>query len=279
MTQTAPKTLGPDVVGTKLPPTDFEYAERDVMLYALGIGAKELPFVFERNLKVIPTFAVIPAFPALMGLSSAVQVNPVMILHGEQAFQIKKTIPTNGKLTTSGVITGVYDKGKGALVTLDVETKDTGGEVVFTNQTGIFIRGAGGFGGERGPEAGNAAPDRAPDKTFSETTLDIQAAIYRLSGDRNPLHIDPDFAKMAGYDRPILHGLCSFGFVGRAVLATYCDNDPAKFAGMGARFSGVVYPGDTITTKMWQGDGKRILVEAETQDGRKVLSNAYVDVA
>jgi acyl dehydratase len=278
MTQTTRRTLGSDVVGMELPPTTFEYAERDVMLYALGIGAKELEFIFERGLKVIPTFAVIPAFPALMGLSAGVEVNPVMILHGEQSFKIGKTIPTMGKLTTSGKVSGVYDKGKGALVTLDVETRDASGDVVFTNETGIFIRGAGGFGGDRGPEAGNAAPDRAPNKTRSETTLDIQAAIYRLSGDRNPLHIDPAFAKMAGYDRPILHGLCSFGFVGRAVLAEYCGNDPARLTGMGVRFSGVVYPGDTITTEMWDTGNGRILVQAKTQEGRVCISNAYVDV-
>jgi acyl dehydratase len=272
------KALSPDAVGLELAPTTFDYTERDVMLYALGIGAKELPFIFERNLQVIPTFAVIPAFPALMGLSAAVEINPVMILHGEQSFKIAKTIPASGSLTTAGVVTGVYDKGKGALVTIESTTKDGGGEVVFTNTSGIFVRGAGGFGGDRGPEAGNAAPDRAPDKTVSETTLDIQAAIYRLSGDRNPLHIDPAFAAMAGYDRPILHGLCSFGFAGRAVLASYCDNDPSRLAGFGVRFSGVVYPGDTITTEMWDEGNGKVLVQAKTQDGRVVISNAAAKV-
>jgi acyl dehydratase len=271
-------TLSPEVVGLELAPTQFSYEERDVMLYALGIGAKELEFIFERGLKTIPTFAVIPAFPALMGLSAAVEINPVMILHGEQGFRINKQIPTSGTLTTSGKVTGVYDKGKGALVTIESTTKDTGGETVFTNTSGIFIRGSGGFGGDRGPEAGNAAPQRGPDRTVEMQTLDIQAAIYRLSGDRNPLHIDPAFAKMAGYDRPILHGLCSFGHVGRAVLAEYCGNDPARLASMAVRFSGVVYPGDTIITDMWDEGKGKIIVQARTQEGRVVISNATVEV-
>ena len=271
-------TLSPEVVGLELAPTQFSYEERDVMLYALGIGAKELEFIFERGLKTIPTFAVIPAFPALMGLSAAVEINPVMILHGEQGFRISKQIPASGTLTTSGKVTGVYDKGKGALVTIESTTKDAGGETVFTNTSGIFIRGAGGFGGDRGPEAGNAAPDRAPDRSVEGQTLDIQAAIYRLSGDRNPLHIDPAFAKMAGYDRPILHGLCSFGFAGRAVLAEYCGNDPARMLGMSVRFSGVVYPGDTIITDMWDEGKGKIIMQARTQDGRVVISNAAVEV-
>jgi acyl dehydratase len=272
------KALSPDVVGLELAPTKFSYEERDVMLYALGIGAKELEFIFERGLKTIPTFAVIPAFPALMGLSAAVDINPVMILHGEQGFRISRQIPTSGTLTTSGKVTGVYDKGKGALVTIESTTKDSGGETVFTNTSGIFIRGAGGFGGDRGPEAGNAAPERGPDRTVEMQTLDIQAAIYRLSGDRNPLHIDPAFAKMAGYDRPILHGLCSFGFAGRAVLAEYCGNDPARMLGMSVRFSGVVYPGDTIITDMWDEGKGKIIVQARTQEGRVVISNAAVEV-
>jgi acyl dehydratase len=248
------------------------------MLYALGIGARELEFIFERGLKTIPTFAVIPAFPALMGLSAAVEINPVMILHGEQGFRINKQIPTSGTLTTSGKVTGVYDKGKGALVTIESTTKDGGGETVFTNTSGIFIRGSGGFGGDRGPEAGNAAPQRGPDRTVEMQTLDIQAAIYRLSGDRNPLHIDPAFAKMAGYDRPILHGLCTFGHVGRAVLAEYCGNNPARLAGMSVRFSGVVYPGDTIITDMWDEGNGKIIVQARTQEGRVVISNAAVEI-
>jgi acyl dehydratase len=272
------KPLNPDAVGAELPPTKFSYEERDVMLYALGVGAKELPFIFERGLKTLPTFAVIPAFPALMGLSSAVEINPVMLLHGEQSFRLNKEIPTKGELTTSGKVTGVYDKGKGALVTLETSTTDGSGETIFTNTSGIFVRGAGGFGGERGPEATNAAPERGPDKSVEMTTLDIQAAIYRLSGDRNPLHIDPDFAKMAGYDRPILHGLCSFGHVGRAVLQEYCGNDTSKFVGMSCRFSGVVYPGDTITTDMWDEGNGKILVQARTQEGRVVISNAAAEV-
>jgi acyl dehydratase len=268
----------PEALGIELPPTAFEYEERDVMLYALGVGATELDFVFERNLKVLPTFAVIPGFPAMMGLAATVEINPVMLLHGEQRIKLHKPIPTKGKLTTGGKVTGVYDKGKGALLVVEAETKDEQGEVLFANTAGVFVRGAGGFGGERGPEAGNKAPDRAPDKTVEMQTLPIQAMIYRLSGDRNPLHIDPAFAKMAGYDKPILHGLCSYGHVGRAVLSEYCDNDPARMTGLEVRFSGVVFPGDSITTEMWdEGDG-HIVLQAKTQRGDVVISNAAATV-
>ncbi len=268
----------PEALGIELPPTTFEYDDRDVMLYAVGVGAMELDFVFERNLKVLPTFAVIPGFPAMMGLASTVEINPVMLLHGEQRIKLHKPIPTKGKLTTAGKVTGVYDKGKGALLVVEAETKDDQGEVLFANTAGVFVRGAGGFGGERGPEAANKAPERAPDKTVEMKTLPIQAAIYRLSGDRNPLHIDPAFAKMAGYDKPILHGLCTYGHVGRAVLSEYCDNDPARMTGMEVRFSRVVFPGDSITTEMWDEGGGRIVLQAKTQRGDVVISNAAATV-
>jgi acyl dehydratase len=268
----------PEALGIELPPTSFEYDDRDVMLYALGVGASELDFVFERNLKVLPTFAVIPGFPAMMGLASTVEINPVMLVHGEQRIKLHKPIPTKGKLTTAGKVTGVYDKGKGALLVVEAETKDDQGEVLFENTAGVFVRGAGDFGGERGPEAGNKAPERAPDKSVEMQTLPIQAMIYRLSGDRNPLHIDPAFAKMAGYDTPILHGLCTYGHVGRAVLSEYCDNDPARMTGLDVRFSRVVFPGDSITTEMWdEGDG-RIVLQAKTQRGDVVISNAAATV-
>ncbi len=274
----------PEALGIELPPTTFEYDDRDVMLYAVGVGAAELDFVFERNLKVLPTFAVIPGFPAMMGLASTVEINPVMLLHGEQRIKLHKPIPTKGKLTTAGKVSGVYDKGRGALLVVEAETKDEQGEVLFANTAGVFVRGAGGFGGERGPEAGNKAPDRAPDKTVEMQTLPIQAAIYRLSGDRNPLHIDPAFAKMAGYDTPILHGLCTYGHVGRAVLREYCDNDPARMTGLEVRFSGVVFPGDIIITEMWDEGGahlpagRQVLLQAKTQRGDVVISNAAATV-
>ena len=264
--------------GIELPPATFEYGDREVMLYAIGVGATELEFVFERNLKVLPTFAVIPAFPSLMGLTQAVEINPMMILHGEQGIKLNKPIPVKGKLTTSGKVTGVYDKGKGALVVIESETKDAQGDTLFVNTASIYVRGAGGFGGERGPEAGNKPPDRAPDKTVEMQTLPTQAMIYRLSGDRNPLHIDPAFAKMAGYDTPILHGLCTLGHAGRAVMATYCDNDPARMTGLEVRFSGVVFPGDSIITEMWDEGGGRIVLQAKTQRGDVVISNASATV-
>jgi acyl dehydratase len=277
MTQTTRVSIA-EAAGIELPGATFEYTDNEVMLYAIGVGATELDFVFERNLKVLPTYAVIPGFAGLTGLMSRVEINPVMLLHGEQKIKLHKPIPTAGKLETSGKIGGVYDKGKGALLVAQSKTVDANGELLFENESGVFVRGAGGFGGERGPEAGNQAPDRKPDKTVEMKTLPIQAMIYRLSGDRNPLHIDPAFAKMAGYDQPILHGLCTMGHVGRAVLGEYCGNDPARMKSIEVRFSGVVFPGDTIITEMWDEGSGRVVFQAKTDRGDTVISNAAATV-
>jgi acyl dehydratase len=270
-------------VGKELPASTYEYNDRDVILYALGVGAttEELEFVYEKNLKVLPTFAVIPAFPALGGLGRVLEFNPVMLLHGEQRIQLRAPIPTKGKLTTQGKVSGIFDKGSGALVTVDSETKDESGTVLFTNAFGAFIRGEGGFGGERGPSASskNVPPERAPDQRIEYRTSPDQATLYRLSGDRNPLHIDPDFAKMAGFDRPILHGLCTFGHVGRAILHGVCGGDTSKFKDFEVRFSGVVYPGETIVTDIWRESSDRVLVQARTAErGDAVISNAAATI-
>jgi multifunctional beta-oxidation protein len=262
-------------VGKELPPTTYEYTDRDVMLYALGVGAttKDLPFVYEKNLQVLPTFAVIPAFPSLGGLARVLEFNPMMVLHGEQRIELRAPLPTKGKLTTNAKISAIYDKGSGAVVVVDAETRDEAGTVLFANMFSTFVRGEGGFGGERGPGATsrNIPPEKAPDHTVSYATSPDQATLYRLSGDRNPLHIDPEFAKLAGFDQPILHGLCTFGHVGRAILHACCDGDPARFKSFEVRFSGVVYPGETIVTDIWRESSNRVLVQAKTAERDEVV--------
>src|SRR5438094_6902832 len=218
-------------VGKKLGAVTHTYTERDVMLYALGVGCgtDDLQFTYERDLRVLPTFAVIPSFPAMLNLGGAMDVNPAMVLHGEQRIELHAEIPTSGTITTTPMVKAIYDKGKGALVVVETESVDQKGRLLFRNTSGIFARGEGGFGGERGPSGPrNTPPDRPPDKSIAMKTLPQQALLYRLSGDMNPLHADPDFAKLGGYDRPILHGLCTFGHAGRAVLKAYCRDDPAE---------------------------------------------------
>lgn len=274
-------------LGAEIPPMTYQMTPDKGILYALGVGAEpegeQLCFVYENGLKVLPTFGVVPPFPAMMGLIGVpgVQINPVMILHGEQYLEIRKhPIPTSGVLTSKPRVANIYDKGKGALIEVECETLDEKGDVVFYNIFSTFARGEGGFGGPKGPAPGNEPPDRAPDAVVEMKTLRRQAAIYRLSGDYNPLHIDPQFAAMAGYDRPIIHGLCTFGFVGRAVLKTYCNYDPAKFKSIKVRFSRPAWPGDTIVTEMWKESPSRIILRAHTKErpGEYVLTNAAVEL-
>ena len=271
-------------VGKKLGSVTHSYTERDVMLYALGVGAgrDELQFTYEGDLKVLPTFAVIPAFPAMMNLGNVMaDINPAMVLHGEQSINLLAPIPTSGTLTTTPTIKAVYDKVKGAVVVVETETVDAKGALLFRNTSSIFVRGEGGFGGDRGPSgARNLPPDRPADKSVSMKTSPDQALVYRLSGDMNPLHADPNFARMGGFDTPILHGLCTFGHAGRAVLQSWCGNDPQRLKSFEVRFAGVVYPGETIVTDMWQVEKGKIALTAKTAErGETVLASAGAEVA
>lgn len=271
--------ISPDIVGIEIDPVSFEWKAKDVQLYACGVGAKpetELEFLYEgKGPKVIPTYGVIPGFAGMVGIMSKVEVNPAMILHGEQTVTQHRPIPPNASVETKGGIVECWDKGKAAVIVVEVTTEDADGPIV-TNQSSIFVRGAGGFGGESGPstKGKNEPPERDPDHVWRDVTREEQAAIYRLSGDYNPLHIDPDFAKMAGFERPFIHGLCTYGFTGRGIVATVCGGDPDKFGSLEARFASQVYPGDDIVVKLWEtGDGEAI-VQAENQDGDVVLSQA-----
>jgi len=267
-------------VGKKLEPTTYSYEEWDVILYALGVGAEELEFLYERDLKVLPTFAVIPAFPAMFAMGRVMAVNPAMVLHGEQRLELFAPIPTRGTLVTTPTVVGVYDKIKGALIVTEAETVDERGQLLFRNTFGTFARGEGGFGGSRGPAgARNLPPARPPDAVVEMKTSPQQALLYRLSGDRNPLHADPEFARLAGYERPILHGLCTFGFIGRAVLKAHCANEPARLHSLEARFSGAVYPGETIVTEMWCTGRAEVLLQARARErGDLVVSRARATV-
>jgi acyl dehydratase len=273
-----------DLVGKKSDPIPFAYNWKDVVLYALGVGAKvdELDFLYEgRGPKVLPTFAVVPSFVSMITVAGDLGANPMMILHGEQKVILHRPIPSSGKLATTSEVKGIYDKGKGALVVVEAKTTDDKNEPLFDNVFSIFVRGEGGFGGERGPEAVKADPPAgaAPDFEVVEATTREQALLYRLSGDVNPLHADPNMAKFGGFDRPILHGLCTYGHAGRAILRGACGGDPSKLRSFGARFAGVVFPGDTLTTRGWKtGDGKYV-VTVTTQEGKVVLSNAIAEVA
>ncbi len=263
------------------------WTQDDVILYHLGLGAglekptdaKELEYTYEKNLKALPSFGVIPVFDALgkgMGGTPGIEVNFALVLHGEQDIEIHKPIPVAAEVVNQPRIAGIYDKGKAALIVMEVETSEKGGDKLFTNRFSIFARGEGGFGGDSGPKAGNAAPDRAPDNQVESRTLPNQALLYRLSGDKNPLHADPEFASMGGFDVPILHGLCSYGVVCKAVVDTMLDGDVNQVARYQARFAGVLFPGETIVTSMWK-EGNQVLVSAKSKErDAPVITNCAV---
>lgn len=291
--------LGPrDAIGYEFPPVTTSYDEKAVSLYALAVGAAanaldpaELPFVYELSgdgFRALPTFAVTFPFALLWQITAVpgLRFNPALLLHGEQALQLRRPLPTKATVTHRAHIADIYDKGSAALVLLDVHSYDESGAELATNRSSLFIRGLGGFGGERGPAAAAfALPQRPPDATRAQTTTDNQALLYRLaSGDGNPLHADPAFAAAGGFTRPILHGLCTFAFAGRAVLRDFAGNDPARIAGIKARFARHVFPGETIITEMWreqkEEDGvARVLFQSKVAERDEVvLSNGVVDL-
>jgi acyl dehydratase len=276
-------------LGATIAPYSSSWDADDVILYHLGIGAgigkptdaAELAYTYEQKLVVLPSFAVVPAFQGLMmavtGQVPGLAVNPVMVLHGEQDVEIHRPIPTSGTVEHRSRVSSLYDKGKAALFTIETESGPAG-DPLFTNRFTIFARGEGGFGGDtNSPAPGNEPPDREPDTVVESPTMSHQALIYRLSGDKNPLHADPDFAKLGGFDTPILHGLCTFGIVCKAVVDTVLGGDVNAVARYQVRFTGVVFPGETVVTSMWR-DGDRIVLSAGTKERpeKPVLSNAAI---
>jgi acyl dehydratase len=256
--------LNPDAVGTTTEPSEARWTSKDSLLYALGVGAGatdptgfELEFTTENSngieQKALPTMPVVIGGTGGAGPMSVIGTfDWAMLVHGEQAITLHKPVPVAGTAMVTGKVAAMYDKGKAAVVVLESEAREPGGDLLWTTTMSAFIRGEGGWGGDRGPSGPrNVPPDRAPDQVVSYATRTDQALLYRLNGDRNPLHSDPSFAAMAGFPKPILHGLCTYGFTGRALLHAVCGSDPARFTSIEGRFSSPVMPGDTLDVKIW----------------------------
>lgn len=251
----------------------FRYGDRESMLYALGIGfgadpmnKDELPFVYENGLRTVPTMATVIAWGA--GRVGDTGINYAMVVHGEQRLTMHKPLPGAAEILADSRFLECLDKGPGKGAVLIQETtirEKASGDKLCTLTSSIFARADGGFGGpsEGGP-AVHTVPDRAPDMEVDLPTRPDQALLYRLSGDRNPLHSDPDFAKMVGFPRPILHGLCTYGLTCRAVLMAYCDLDPTRLLAHDVRFSAPVFPGETVSVQLWR-DGSVVSFEARVK--------------
>lgn len=283
-------------LGYELPELESSYDERDLALYALGVGAgknpgdpKDLHLVYERNgegFYSLPTYGVVPALNAIFKMASEGQTAPGLnygldrILHGEQYLEVMRPLPEKATLKHKARISEILDKGKHAVVTTHLDSYDAKtGELLVKNDVSMVVKGAGGWGGDRGPATDlNQAPERAPDAVVTEKTSENQALLYRLSGDWNPLHVDPEFATMFGFEKPILHGLCTFGFAGRAVVSAFAKGDPRTFKSIKVRFADSVFPGETLKIEMWKESDLKILLRATVVERNKVvLSNGVVE--
>lgn len=277
--------LDHSIVGVASEPAPRSWTSADTILYALGVGAgaddplTELSFTTENSQgitqQVLPTFSVLAA-QAPFARRNLGDFDRARLVHAEQGFEMHRPLPVAGEVTVTSTVVGIYDKGKGALVTTESVASDADGKPLVTSRGSAYIVGEGGFGGDPGPSNTWEKPDRSPDHQVTYRTRPDQALLYRLSGDRNPLHSDPTFAARGGFARPILHGLCTYGFTGRALLHALCDSDPARFHGMYGRFSKPVLPGQTLTISIWTAGGGRALFQTATDDGTVVIDRGVV---
>ncbi|MFB7418566.1 MaoC/PaaZ C-terminal domain-containing protein [Streptomyces sp. NPDC056121] len=268
---------------------EITWDHKDIQLYHLGLGAgtpatdpDELRYTLESRLHVLPSFATAAGagMGVVGGLSApGIDVNLAHVLHGGQTVELHRPIPVKGSATSTSRVAAVYDKGKAAILVLRTEVADADGPL-WTSDAQIFVRGEGGFGGDRGPTTRLEAPTGEPDRTVDRPVREDQALLYRLSGDWNPLHADPEFAKLAGFDRPILHGLCSYGMTLKAVVDTLLDGDVSRVRSYATRFTGVVFPGETLRIRMWRSEGRiQVTVTAVERDEAPVLADTIVEHA
>ncbi|MGW6268638.1 MaoC/PaaZ C-terminal domain-containing protein [Streptomyces sp. NPDC055060] len=268
---------------------EIAWDHKDIQLYHLGLGAgvpatdpDELRYTLESKLHVLPSFATVAGagMGVVGGLSApGIEVNLAAVLHGGQSITLHRPIPVKGAAVTTSKVAAVYDKGKAAILVLRTEVTDADGPL-WTSDAQIFVRGEGGFGGERGPSTRLPAPEGEPDKTVERPVREEQALLYRLSGDWNPLHADPEFAKLAGFDRPILHGLCTYGMTLKAVVDTVLGGDVSRVRGYSTRFTGIVFPGETLRIRMWRSEGRvHVAVTAVERDDAPVLTDTIVEHA
>ena len=277
------------LINWKIPEVHQQLTRRDTMLYALGVGLgadpvdiKQLRFVYEKELLALPTMAIVLGFPGPWFDHPETGVTRSKVVHGEQGFTVHRPLPVEGEIIGATRVRNILDKGagKGALLQTECTVRDKlSNETICTLTSTTFCRADGGFCGPVDNTAVTyATPDTSPDKVCDLATLPQAALLYRLSGDYNPLHADPDYARKAGFKAPILHGRGTFGVVGHAILKTYCDFDPARFKSMQGRFSAPVYPGETIRTEMWR-DGNVILFKAGVPArGVTILSNGRAEI-
>jgi acyl dehydratase len=275
-----------DVLGAESSPAEVSWTSKDSLIYALGVGAgvAEPAFTTENTTGVaqqaLPTMAVVLGAGAAELLARAGDFDRRGLVHGEERVDVHEPLPVEGTVCSSSQVTAIYDKGSGAVleITTTATDRDTG-QPLFSTVMPLFVRGAGGFGGERGPSGSrNRPPDRAPDEVVRDRTRDDQALLYRLSGDRNPLHSDHAVAARAGFDRPILHGLCTFGFAGRALVNAVCDGDASRVRMIEGRFSAPVFPGEALSTAIWRDGPGAAVFETSGGDGRVVVAGGRARV-
>lgn len=273
--------IDPESLGYQTPPIEFNYTWRETVLYALGVGAsadEELDYLYEgRGPKVLPTFCTIPTFAAFDMLVDRIGCDRRGMVHHRQEMEVIKPLRPNARLRVIGQVSGLYDLKRVAISVFSIDARDEDGDPVLRGEVTLLLRNDGGFGGNPPPKTEQVAqPTREPDFETRESVAPTQALLYRLSGDYNPLHADPDFAARAGFDKPILHGLCTYGYAGRAIVKGACSGDPDMLATLRGQFSNPVFPGDTLIVRGWKEAQRVILgVTTEQRPDKPCLSNTY----